>query len=91
MSVLRLPEWQKLCEDALLESDPKEIFQRVIVAEAAIFHRLQQLTSSVESSELEAIDAMLNNLRCLVVNSFMLPDDHCRNAQSSTRSGRHSV
>jgi hypothetical protein len=85
MGVLRFPEWQKPCEDALSESDPKKIFQRVAVAEAAIFHRLQRLTSSTESGELEAIDAMLNNLRGLVINSLVLADGRCRNAPCSAR------
>lgn len=70
----KFPEWRKPCEDALSEPDAEEIFQRVIVAEAAIFHRLEQLTSSVENDELEAIDAMLNSLRRLVINSCMFRD-----------------
>jgi hypothetical protein len=88
MSVQKVPEWQRLCEDALSESDPKEILGRVIAAEAAIFHRL---TGRVESIELEVIDTMLSNLRCLLANSFALRHGRCTNAQRSTRSGRAAV
>jgi hypothetical protein len=74
MSVLRFPEWQKPCEDALLEPDPEKLFQRVLVAETAIFRRLHGLARGPENTELEAMDEMLNSLRCLVANTFMLPD-----------------
>jgi hypothetical protein len=76
---LEFREWQKPCEEALLESDAKKIFQRIVVAEAAIFHRLRGATGRVDSSELEAIEAMLNKLRSLIANSFAFPDRHERN------------
>ena len=56
MSVLRFPDSQKPCEDALLESDPEKLFQRVIVAETAIFHRVHGLTSTPGNIELQAMD-----------------------------------
>jgi hypothetical protein len=74
MGVLRFPEWQELCENALLEPDPEKLFQRIIVAETAIFHRLQDSTGRLENVELEAMDDVLNRLRCLIENTFMLPD-----------------
>lgn len=75
MSVLRFPEWQKPCEDALAEPDSEKLFERVILAETAIFRRLQALTSAPARIELEAIDTMLNRLRCLVTHSFTPPHD----------------
>lgn len=73
MSVLRFPEWQKPCKVALLESDPQKFFKQVIVAEAAIFHRLHDMANSPENMELDAMADMLKTLRCLVANIFMLP------------------
>jgi hypothetical protein len=71
---LRYPKWQKPCEDALLEPDPQKLFQRVIVAETAIFHRLYNLANSPENIELRAIADMLKNFLSLVANTFILPD-----------------
>jgi hypothetical protein len=74
MIARRFPEWQKPCEDALLEPDPEKLFRRVLVAETAIFQRLQGFASSPENLELKAMDDMLNSLRRLVANTSMLPD-----------------
>jgi len=74
MIVLRFPEWQKPCEDALLEPDPEKLFRRVFVAETAIFQRLHGFTGSSDNPELEAMDDMLYSLRRLVANTFMLRD-----------------
>jgi hypothetical protein len=73
MSVLRYPKWQKSCEAALLEPDPK-LFQRVIVAENAMLRRIHDFAGSPENIELDAIANMLKSLRCLVASAFMLPD-----------------
>jgi hypothetical protein len=73
MSVLRFPEWQKSCRDALLEPDPEKLFLRVIVAETAIFHRLHDFKKSPGYIELQAMDSMLKNLQRLVANSFTPP------------------
>jgi hypothetical protein len=58
-----------------LEPDPEKLFQRVIVAETAIFHRLHKLSNTPENAELRAIDEALRNLRRLIANAFMLPID----------------
>jgi hypothetical protein len=66
-----LSEWEKACNAAFSERDPEKIFQRVIVAETAIFHRLHDdVTSTPETNELEAIANILKNLRRLVANTF---------------------
>jgi hypothetical protein len=74
MSALRFPEWQKVCEDALLEPDPAKLFRRVIVAETAIFNRLHIIANSSENIELESIANMLKYFLKLVANTFILPD-----------------
>jgi hypothetical protein len=79
MSFRRFPEWQKPCEDALLEPDPEKLFQRVIVAETAIFRRLHELACGPENMELKAMDHMLGNLRRLIANAFILPEQEERN------------
>jgi hypothetical protein len=73
MSVLTFPDWQKPCEDALLESDPEKLFQRVIVAETAIFHRVHALTSAPGNIELQAMDEALKRLQYLIAYTFALP------------------
>lgn len=84
MNQFEFREWQKPCEEALLESDAKKIFGRIVVAEAAIFHRLRGATGRIESGELEAIEVMLNKLRSRIASSFGLPEGHDRNRQSAT-------
>ena len=83
MDQFEFREWQKPCEEALLESDAKKIFERIVVAEAAIFHRLRGATGRIESGELEAMEMMLNKLRSLIASSFAFADGQDRNRQSS--------
>ncbi len=73
MSVLRFPEWQRPCELAFLEPDPEKLFQRVIVAETAIFRRIHGLTNTPENIELQAMDEALKHLQRLITNTFVLP------------------
>ena len=68
MSTSRFPVWQSRCEEAFSEREPRKVFDRVVVAETAIFKRLQELKSAPESVELEAIDAALGRLRRLLTN-----------------------
>jgi hypothetical protein len=83
MNALRFPDWQKPCELALLEPDPEKLFQRVIVAETAIYRRLRDSTSSPETVELEAIAGMLKNLRCLIAHTFVLSESEEKAATES--------
>jgi hypothetical protein len=66
MSVLKFPEWQTLCEEALSERDSGKVLERVVAAETAIFRRLQQLKSGPDGVELRAMDATLQRLRFFV-------------------------
>jgi len=76
MGVLIFPDWQKPCEDALWESDPEKLFQRVIVAETAIFHRIHGLTSTPGNIELQAgVEALLLQLECTVRRDLFILGD----------------
>ena len=68
MNILKFPEWQRLCEEALSERDRAKVFQRVVAAEMAIFRRLQELRTGRENVELRAMDATLQRLRLLIVH-----------------------
>ena len=68
MNILKFPEWQKLCEEALSERDRAKVFQRVITAEMAIFRGLQDLKTGQQNVELRTMDATLQRLRLLIVH-----------------------
>jgi hypothetical protein len=60
------PEWQAECLAALLELDPKKLFECVSTAEAAIFKRLQALSNNADgNAERQAIEDALADLRIL--------------------------
>ena len=82
MSILRFPEWQKPCEDALLEPDPQRLFQRVMVAETAMFDRIHAMANSPTNVELGAIADMLKYFLDLVANTFILPDSEERETKA---------
>lgn len=44
-------EWRKLLNEALLETDPEKLKQRVAIAEAAMFERLKALDSTSDAEE----------------------------------------
>jgi hypothetical protein len=46
-SKILYPEWQAEYHAALLELDPKRLFERVTAAETAIFDRLQAMSHNV--------------------------------------------
>jgi len=85
MGVLRFPEWQKACEHAFLEPDPEKLFQRVIVAETAIFHRLHAPANPPGNTELHAIDEALKDLQRLIANAFIPPAGKEGTAGRATR------
>ena len=91
MSVLRFPEWQKSCEDAFLESDPEKLFQRVIVAETAIFHRIHRLTDPPGHIEVQAMDETLKRLQCLVADRFAPPDNKENRSNSTRKAGSNAL
>jgi hypothetical protein len=69
------PEWQQEYQAALLEFDPKQLTERVKVAETAIFTRLQAISRSTDSdAERQAIEDALASLRVLKRDSLGFPD-----------------
>jgi hypothetical protein len=69
------PEWQREYKAAILELDPKKILERVQLAEAAIFNRLQAISVSQDSrAERQAIEDALGGLRVLKRESLGFPD-----------------
>jgi hypothetical protein len=68
-------EWQPAYLAALVELDPKTLFERVMVAETAIFNRLQAIShSSDDPAERQAIENALASLRVLKRDSLGFPD-----------------
>jgi hypothetical protein len=69
------PEWQHEYLAALVELDPKTLFERVAAAETAIFDRLQAISRSSDShAEREAIEDALAGLRTLKRDNLGFPD-----------------
>jgi hypothetical protein len=69
------PEWQPTYQVALLEPDPKKLFQRVAEAEAAVFNRLQTMSHNPESdAERQAIKDAMATLRVLKREKLGFPD-----------------
>ena len=66
MEGMQYPEWQKLCQDALVELDKDKLPERVAAAEAAIVSRLQAMETGDDSlKERQAIADALASLRVL--------------------------
>jgi hypothetical protein len=85
LSTLGFADWQKACRNALLERDPEKLFQRVIVAETAIFHRLHDdMASGPEHTELEAMAGMLKTLRRLLATTFTLADGRRKSNEATS-------
>jgi hypothetical protein len=69
------PEWQAEYQAALLELDPKTLFERVTAAETAIFNRLQAISHSADGrAERQAIEDALAALRVLKRDTLGFPD-----------------
>jgi hypothetical protein len=69
------PEWQHEYLAALVELDPKTLFERVRAAETAIFNRLQAISHNPDShAERQAIEDALAGLRILKRDNLGYPD-----------------
>ena len=69
------PEWQHEYLAALVELDPKTLFERVTAAETAIFNRLQAISHNPDShAERQAIEDALAGLRILKRDNLGFPD-----------------
>jgi hypothetical protein len=53
---LRYPKWQGFFQDALLELDKDKLKMRVVAAERAMRHRLDEIAHTGEPLELQAIE-----------------------------------
>jgi hypothetical protein len=74
-SKILYPEWQREYLAALLEVEPKTLFERVTVAETAIFDRLQAIShNSNGKAERHAIEDALAALRVLKRDNLGFPD-----------------
>jgi predicted outer membrane protein len=66
MEHFRFPAWQTMCVDALRETNPKYLRDRVKTAERAILLRAQQIeNSTTDNDEKLAINEALKSLRHL--------------------------
>jgi hypothetical protein len=69
------PEWQPAYLAALVELDPKTLFERVMAAETAIFNRLQAMSQTSDGqTERQAIEDALASLRVLRRDALGFPD-----------------
>jgi hypothetical protein len=74
-SKILYPEWQAEYQAALLELDPKTLFERVTAAETAIFNRLQAISHNSDGhAERQAIEDALAALRVLKRGGLGFPD-----------------
>jgi hypothetical protein len=74
-SKILYPEWQAEYQAALLELDPKKLFERVTAAETAIFNRLQAMSHTSDGhAERQAIEDALASLRVLKRDNLGFPD-----------------
>jgi len=62
---LRYPEWQVEYTEALLETDPSKLLERLKAAEAAISKRLEFLAGESDHWEGRAIQNALHTLQML--------------------------
>ena len=69
------PEWQAEYLAALLEVDPRTLFERVTAAETAIFNRLQAMSHNSDCrAERQAIEDAVASLRVLKRDKLGFPE-----------------
>lgn len=72
---LQYPQWQKLCQEALIELQPDKLRERIEVAEAAVVARLQELANATDGQvERQALLDVTSSLRFLKRDSLKFPD-----------------
>ncbi len=72
---LKFPKWQKLCQEALVELDPEKLKERVLIAEAAVYVRLQELAQGPDGQEeRQALIDVTSSLRYLKRDVLKYPD-----------------
>jgi hypothetical protein len=71
---LRYPQWEKAYRDALKESDPQKLLEKVMATETAILERLQELGDSPDAaSERLTIRDALNGLLAIKSEKLNFP------------------
>ena len=74
-SKILYPEWQHEYFAAIVDLDPKTLFDRVTAAETAIFNRLQAISHDPNShAERQAIADAVAGLRILKRDNLGFPD-----------------
>ena len=63
--VRRLPQWQIEYEAALRETDPRLLFKKVEIAEAALLSSRESLDDPYDPQQRSEIDSALSSLRQL--------------------------
>jgi hypothetical protein len=72
---LKFPKWQKLCQEALIELDPDKLKERVLIAEAGVYVRMQELAQSPDGQEeRQALIDVTSSLRYLKRDVLKYPD-----------------
>jgi hypothetical protein len=72
---LKYPQWQKPLQEVLIEVDKGKLRERVMVAECAIYNRLQVLSRNPDShTERQAIKDALEILRVIKRESLGFPE-----------------
>ena len=78
-SHIKYPHWQREFEAALREGDPQSLRQRVDVAEAALFLRLQALVGNPEENEeRQALTDAIETLRAIQREKLGYPEWNTR-------------
>ena len=72
--ILSLSDWQPLYIAAMTEADTTQLPARLHKAEAAIFNRLQALSSVKNCEERTALDDAIRGLRILKRERVTFPD-----------------
>jgi hypothetical protein len=72
---LKFPQWEGAWQEALLELDPNKLHDKIVVAEAAIFTRLQELSDdSDHHEERTVLGGAISRMRTLKMEILNFPD-----------------
>lgn len=72
---LQYPDWQEVCQEALIELDRNKLKEKVAAAEAVVFQRLQELAYRADAqAERQALLDVTSSLRFLKRDVLKFPD-----------------
>jgi hypothetical protein len=66
------PHWKEMVAEAVSETDPRQLREKVAAAEAAIFQRLQRLATSSKGSQTEMRELRAASDRLLALKTDVL-------------------